>query len=258
MATSVAKTLWRARAGGRVVTIDASLRPTTLAAAYAIQSEISALAGSPKIGWKLGATSESARKALGFEEPFFAPLQRRFCHESGTTVSLPVKQGPGVEAEFAILLGADLPPRPEGGYDRASIIPAVAAVCPAIEVAGSRLAEGMGKPDPMMIVADSGSNVGFVQGEPYVNWSSLDLATHEVTLFINGEQIVSGNGGMVMGHPLDALVWLANQLSRSGRALNMGDIISTGSTTGMKPVQPGDTAVADFGELGTVQARFSE
>jgi len=239
------------------VKIDAALRPATLEAAYEIQNEISALAGSPKVGWKLGATSLAAQRALGLEGPFFAPLLRRFCHESGTMIALPVKHGPVVEAEFAILLGADLPARPEG-YDRDSVAAAVAAVCPAIEIAGSRLVDGMAKPDPMMIVADGGSNVGFVQGEPHAGWAGLDLAAQEVTLFINGEQAAKGNGGMVMGHPLDALVWLANELSRGGRGLNMGEVISTGSCTGITPVQPGDTAVADFGGLGTVEARFSK
>ncbi len=257
MATSVAKTLWRARAGGRAVNIGADLRPATLGAAYEIQNEISTLAGSPRVGWKLGATSVSAQRALGLDGPFFAPLLRRFCHESGTVIALPVKQGPGVEAEFAVLLGAELPARPEA-YDRDSVAAAVAAVCPAIEIAGSRLVDGMAKPDPMMIVADGGSNIGFVQGEPHAGWAGLDLAAQEVTLFINGEQSASGNGGMVMGHPLDAVAWLANELSRDGRGLNVGDVITTGSCTGLTPVHPGDTAVADFGELGTVQARFSD
>jgi 2-keto-4-pentenoate hydratase len=172
-------------------------------------------------------------------------------------IALPVKQGPGVEAEFAVLLGAELPARPEA-YDRDSVAAAVAAVCPAIEIAGSRLVDGMAKPDPMMIVADGGSNIGFVQGEPHAGWAGLDLAAQEVTLFINGEQSASGNGGLVMGHPLDAVAWLANELSRDGRGLNVGDVITTGSCTGLTPVRPGDTAVADFGELGTVQARFSD
>lgn len=257
MTTSVAKTLWRARTGGRAVNIDAGLRPATLAAAYEIQNEILDLAGSPRVGWKLGATSTAAQQALGLDGPFFAPLLRRFRHESGTVIALPVKQAPAVEVEFALLLGAELPAR-TGAYDRDSVAAAVAAVCPAIEIVGSRLVGGMAKPDPMMIVADGGANVGFVQGEPHAGWAGFDLAAQGVTLFINGEQTASGNGGMVMGHPLDALAWLANEFSRNGRGLNVGEVISTGSCTGVVPVQPGDTAVGDFGELGTVEARFSE
>ncbi len=69
-------------------------------------------------------------------------------------------------------------------------------------------------------------------------------------------------GFILFGGPLSGArvrdVRLANELSRSGRGLNVGEVISTGSCTGLTPVQPGDTAVADFGELGTVQARFSE
>ena len=257
MATSLAKTLWRARAAGRAVTIESGQRPTTFEAAYKIQDEVSALAGSTKVGWKLGATSTAAQQALGLDGPFFAPLLRRFCHESGTMIALPVKQNPGVEAEFAILLGAELPARAEA-YDRDGVTAAVAAVCPAIEVAGSRLVADGDEHDPRMIVADCGNNIGFVQGAPHAGWAALDLSVHEVTLFINGEQAASGNGGLVMGHPLDAVVWLANRLSSSGRGLNVGDVITTGSSTGWTAINPGDTAVADFGELGTVEARFSE
>lgn len=257
MSSSLAKTLWRARLRGRVVKIDSGLRPTSLDAAYEIQDQITALAASPRAGWKLGATSVTSQQALGFEEPFFAPLLRRFSHESGTTITLPAKQVPGVEAEFAVLLGADLPARPEA-YDRDSVTAAVAAVCPALEIAGSRLADGYDNPHPATIVADGGNNIGFVQGEPHAGWAGLDLSTHEVVLFVNGDRAASGDGGMVMGHPLDALAWLANALSRSGRGLNLGEVISTGTCTGFTPVKPGDSVVGDFGTLGTVEARFAD
>jgi 2-keto-4-pentenoate hydratase len=52
------------------------------------------------------------------------------------------------------------------------------------------------------------------------------------------------------------MVWLANQQARMGRGLKAGDIVSTGTCTGIAAVRPGDEAVADFGQLGRVEITF--
>jgi 2-keto-4-pentenoate hydratase len=52
---------------------------------------------------------------------------------------------------------------------------------------------------------------------------------------------------------MNVLVWLANQQSRFGRGLAAGDIVSTGTCTGLDRVAPGDRALADFGSLGQVE-----
>jgi 2-keto-4-pentenoate hydratase len=52
---------------------------------------------------------------------------------------------------------------------------------------------------------------------------------------------------------MNVMVWLANQQSRFGRGLKAGDIVSTGTCTGLDRVKPGDRVVADFGSLGRVE-----
>ena len=49
------------------------------------------------------------------------------------------------------------------------------------------------------------------------------------------------------------MVWLANQQSRFGHGLKAGDIVSTGTCTGLDAVKPGDAVLADFGTLGCVE-----
>jgi len=44
-----------------------------------------------------------------------------------------------------------------------------------------------------------------------------------------------------MGHPLDALVWLANVLAQRGKSLSRGMVVMTGSIVTTKFVHPGDT-----------------
>jgi 2-keto-4-pentenoate hydratase len=66
-----------------------------------------------------------------------------------------------------------------------------------------------------------------------------------------------GRGASMMGHPAQALTWFVNHLSQRGITLTAGSFVTTGSCTGVVPVPGPCTAVADFGPLGTVTARFS-
>jgi len=52
------------------------------------------------------------------------------------------------------------------------------------------------------------------------------------------------------------MLWLADKQSEFGRGLKSGEIVSTGTCTGLDPVAPGDRAQADFGTLGTVVIQF--
>jgi len=60
----------------------------------------------------------------------------------------------------------------------------------------------------------------------------------------------------VLGDPLLALTWLANELSGLGLTLKKGEVVTTGTCVPPIPIAPGDTVVADFGALGTVSARI--
>ena len=53
------------------------------------------------------------------------------------------------------------------------------------------------------------------------------------------------------------LTWLANELSRTGIGLKAGQMISTGTLTGMLAPKTGETYVADFGAFGSVTISFT-
>jgi len=53
-------------------------------------------------------------------------------------------------------------------------------------------------------------------GTPMTDWAALDLAQLMARLSINGREIGSGKGSDVMGHPLNALAWLADKLAAAG------------------------------------------
>jgi 2-keto-4-pentenoate hydratase len=67
---------------------------------------------------------------------------------------------------------------------------------------------------------------------------------------INGEQVGQGRGFDVMGHPLEALVWLTNMLAKRGKELKAGMTVITGSIIPPKPLKAGDTATIAIDGLG--------
>ena len=106
------------------------------------------------------------------------------------------------------------------------------------------------------MIADNAIHGAWIVGEPYAAWRDLDLAAHEVRLIVNGQVITQGNGAAVLGHPLNVMAWLANELPKYGSALKAGDRVSTGVCTDVYGGKAGDRVRADFGVLGGVDLVF--
>ncbi len=256
MASTFAEALWNARVNGTVVPVDEESMPETDGDAYALQAAVTAFSGANIIGWKLGATAPAALETLGVDAPFIGPLLQGFTRDNGAEVPIFPAHNPGIEAEFAVGLARGLPAA-GGPYTRAQVAGAVGWIAPAFEIVGSRLESGLGGAGRLAIV-DGGFNSDFVLGEPMTDWRRLDLTSHPVRLTINGEEAATGNSGMLsFGDPIAAVAWLAGHSAMAGPGLHAEDIITTGTCTGLIPIKPGDEAVADFGELGEVRARFT-
>ena len=255
MATTLAETLWAARIQGNVIAIEPSQQPATAAAAYEVQTAMLKLAGLPQAGWKIGATTKATLELLAVDEPFVGPLFRPHCHPNGAEVSLVAAHRPGLESEFLLGLAADLPARARP-YEATEVAAAIDFVAPAFEIIGCRFEGGLaGK--GVLVIADGGANAAIVQGEPMRDWRRFDLSRHPVRLRLNGAEVASGSSGdLVFGDPIGAVAWLANQTVLAGRGLKRGDIVMTGTCTGLTPIKAGDEALADFGDLGEVRARF--
>lgn len=224
--------------------------PADEATAYAIQREAVLAYGGERVGYKIGATSPEAQALLETDHPFRAPLFAADCHEEGASIAEPGYGLIGVEPEFALRLASDLPARDEL-YRLDEVGSAVAAVHPAFEIIGLRLPTALFK-NAIVVTADFGANVGFVAGEGISDWQGHDMAAIPVRALVDGEEVAAGSGVKVLGHPLNALLWLANDLASKGEGLAAGDWISTGTCAGIVPVASGQKAVGDFGPFGKV------
>jgi 2-keto-4-pentenoate hydratase len=229
-------------------------RPATLEDGYAIQEAFVASFGQPVAGWKIGATAEASQRLFRVGEPFYGPILAPLVFAS--PAELPAADFPmrGIECEFAFQLAADFEPR-ERPYEPDEAAERVSAPVPAIEVVSPRLDHPSRHGAPSA-VADCGLNGALVLGAPSFDWQSLDLAAHEVRLEIDGRAKATGTGALALGHPLNSLAWFVNRYTARGRTLPAGQIVTTGSTTGLVILEPGQIATGDFGVLGRVSVRF--
>ncbi len=253
--TDLATQLWQARCSGGVIHPDDVAHPKTSHEAYAVQRAIAALSGAPSRGFKVGSTSIEAQRLLGTTEPGSGLLLAPFVYESPARIPIEPAHSPAVEGEFAFRLSRDLPHRATP-YAMDEVADAVAAVAGSIEVVGTRFAGGLAGKGRLLLTADCSANIAFVAGAWRDDWRRLDQKTHRVTMTINGAVRGTGTGERALGGPMNVLLWLANQQSREGRGLKSGEIVATGTCTGLDPVRPGDRVRADFGDLGAVEIVF--
>jgi 2-keto-4-pentenoate hydratase len=243
----------------RLDTLPPDCRPTTQDEANACQraliERLRAGGSGHPVGYKIACTNPSAQRLLNLDGPFYGLLLSARVHDSPATLDPDDFFMRVIEPEFAFEMGADLPPR-DAPYDVDRVAEAVEAVLPAVEIVDSRYNDWttIGAPS---LIADNACAGAWVRGASCRDWRRFDLPAHPVRLLLNKQEIRTGRGDAVMGHPLNPLTWLANMLCRHGLYLRAGDLVSTGITTEVYQAQPGDELVADFGPIGRVDVRFA-
>ena len=229
-------------------------RPRNLADAYRMQRVVTTQWGDAVAGWKVGATSKQVQELFGITEPVFGPVFDQTVFRSPAALRSADFQHRTLESEFAFRFGADLPGRLEP-YTREEVLDAVEAVLPAFEIVSPRL-NRLTVDDIPLLVADFCANGGAVLGTACRDWRKLDLRAHTVRLFFGDSLRQEGTGALVLGDPLNVLVWFANALAAHGLTIAAGQFVMTGTMTGIHAPEPDQTAVADFGGLGTVEVVF--
>lgn len=229
-------------------------RPTTLDEAYRVQHAYDRIAGETIVGYKIGAASAASQKLVGASGPFLARVYGSRWLESGGRFDCREFFRPGVEAEFGFELGADLPARAEA-YRREEVADAIAAVRPIVEVCDNRFRDWRSV-ELMELVADNGFFGALVVGKRFEDWGRRGLGNLEVTMRVNDAERCRACCKDVLGHPLDGVVWMANELSRQMRGLKHGQIVAIGTWTGLYFVGSGTKVCADFCELGEVSFEF--
>jgi 2-keto-4-pentenoate hydratase len=207
--------------------LGAGIAPQDEAEGYRIQRTVHDLLlpyFGTMVGYKIGCTSSVMQRYLDIPHPcVFA----KGVHDSGASLRASDFVRVGVECEIAVKLSRDLPAS-AAPFTAHSVAQAIEAYLPAIEIVDDRYVqwETMGSPT---LVADDFFAAGCVLGAPVARTAAPDLLDVIGRAIINGAEVGRGTGADVLGHPHNALAWLANHLATSGKALRAGQIVLTGS-----------------------------
>lgn len=223
--------------------------------AYAVQALniTHALAeGRRLVGRKIGLTSKVVQAQLGVDQPDFGMLFADMAYGDGEVIPMGLLIQAKVEAEIALVLHQDLTQEKHTYVD---IINATAYALPAIEVVDSRIENW--KISLIDTVADNASAGVFVLGSRPVKLENLDLAGCYMSMTRGHELVSNGIGHACLANPLNAAVWLADEMVRRGRPLLAGEIILTGALGPMVAANPGDEFKVEIEGLGSVTAVFA-
>ena len=226
----------------------------SIADAYAIQQRMLArrlAAGERVVGKKIGVTSQAVMDMLGVFQPDFGWLTDGMVYNEGQAIPADTLIQPKAEGEIAFVLKKTL----RGpGVTAADVLAATEGVMACFEIVDSRIRDWKIKIQDT--VADNASCGVFVLGDRLVDPRDVDLGTCGMVLEKNGEIVATGAGAAALGHPANAVAWLANTLGRLGIALEAGEVVLSGSLGIMVPVQAGDNLRVTIGGIGGCSVRF--
>jgi 2-keto-4-pentenoate hydratase len=243
----------------RFAPLPDELAPRSTDEAYGIQDEFVALRAQELGaigGYKIALSTPQMQKFLGVDAPQAGMMLGSAIRRTPARVRAADYVNLIVEFEIAVEIAEDLPVA-DAPFFRDRISQAIGAVMPALELADDRGADYAELArHPLELISDNAWNEGAVLGYPVDAWKGIDLARVRGVASINGREVGEGRGADALGHPLDAVAWIADHLSSSGRGLLRGDVVITGSLVTTQPGRPGDLVKFALEGLGGVELRI--
>lgn len=240
--TRAADMLLAVRHGGPRIAGLGDATPPDAEGAWAVQKLLMQRAGGQIGGWKCA--TPPGKPTSG------AMIDAQTVTGSGARWSVTPGEKIGIETEIAFRFARALPAR-AAPYSEAEVLDAVAGAFPAIEMVVSRYIDPS-KVTLLEAIADNVANAGLVCGADVPGWRNMDLAKLVVRQTYAGQVQVEQAGGNPSGGPFAPLVWLANFLPSVGLQIEAGQVVTTGSCTGLLWVESHQRVTGSFAGMGEV------
>src|ERR1700675_1407784 len=221
--------------------------PQTEAEGYRIADAVHGLLArdfGEMVGHKIGCTSAVMQQYLNIPHPCSGGVFANGVHPSGVALRARDFIRVGVECKIAVRLARDLMPL-DAPFTADKVVQAIDAYLPAIEIVDDRYADWQTLGAPTL-VADDFFAAGCVLGKPVARSAAPDLLQITGRAVINGIEAGQGTGADVLGHPHNALAWLANHLASDSKSLRAGEIVLTGSLVKTVGLKAGDAGLVEL------------
>jgi 2-keto-4-pentenoate hydratase len=254
---AAARLLARAWMAGRHLgELPSTCQPATRADGYAVQALWPQVTGQQVAGWKIAATSKAGQRHIAVAGPLAGPVFAHRVLADGAVVPLAANRMRVAECEIVFRIGGTLAPRAHH-YGRDEVLAAVAALHPGIEVPDSRLLH-FERAGEAQLIADCACTNDMVVGAA----APADERLHALPQLLVQAEVSDGRrpqgvGSNVLGDPVEALVWLVNEITAAGQTVEAGQFVTTGACVPPIPVEPGLRAQADFGWIGRISVSFA-
>lgn len=192
----------------------------------------------PRAGYKAGLTNPAVQKRFGHDRPVRGVLFADMLLPSGA--ELPARFGarPLFEADLMVRVkDAGI----HGAKTPAQVLRHIDAIIPMIELPDLLVRD----PSRLDGAGVTAINVGArwaVLGAEIKPVPGMETQLERMVVRVldgNGQELDRGQGTDLLGNPLQAVIWLAEDLARSGVRLKKGDLLSLGSFSKLLPPKPG-------------------
>jgi 2-keto-4-pentenoate hydratase len=203
------------------------------------------------IGYKAGLTNPAVQKRFNYDRPTWGVLYQGMLLNNGAVVEAGFGARPLYEADLLVRVKSEainLAKTP------AEVLDAIDQLIPFIELPDLVVQAPPKLNGPAVNAINVGARMG-VMGSPIAlppyraeRYAMLD-ALRDMTVVLadgNGAELARGKGSDILGHPLNAVVWLAEALAKEGRAMKPGDLISLGSFSPLLPPKAGAGASVTY------------
>ena len=242
--------------GEQLDDLPAYSRPTTPDQGRAVQALWVEVTGDRIAGWKIAATSLAGQQHIGVAGPLAGPVFARHVHADGASIALAHNRMRVAECEVVFRLGHALLPRAQA-YSRQEVLAAVQSLHPGIEAPDSRFRQ-FELAGQAQLITDCACTNDMLVGAGVAPDARIEaLPALLVQARVSDGRTPQGLGRNVLGDPVEALRWLVNELSATGRTLAAGQFVTTGACVAPIPVLPGQRVEADFGWIGRISASFT-
>jgi len=199
------------------------------------------------IGYKAGLTSSAAQERFNVSHPLRGILLEQMLLPNGSIIPANFGARPLFEGDLIVRVGSDAI---NEATTRQEVLASLDAVIPFIELPDLIYDSEVKLDAADLIAINVGARLGIV-GEPIPlaatsEWQERLGQIQLVILDETGKELATGTSNALLGHPLDVVLWIRDDLKSVGKRLKKGDLISLGTITPLMPVESGQTIRAQY------------